>query len=87
MKNAAKWLVAIAVMIWLLLALADFGYPSPCWHCTNSEWVVTLNGYTVNGTTSETEEECRELIKKLDPQTPPFSDLDCKKVGVVKFGT
>ena len=50
-------------------------------HCTGSAWELRLDGETVV-TGDMTQEECGELYQEIEPQTPPFSLLQCVETGI-----
>ena len=66
-------------MRWLALLLAiEFCNP----HCTGSAWELRLDGEPIVTGRDMTKEECAELYWQIEPQTPPFSLLQCVEMGV-----
>lgn len=53
----------------------------PCWPCDTWIWVLTLNGYTIEGLGDMTEEECENARLNFDDQTEAFANLKCESVA------
>lgn len=53
----------------------------PCWPCDTWIWILTLNGYQIEGLGDMADEaECEAARAELDPQTEAFANLKCEKI-------
>lgn len=56
--------------------------------CTGTGWVLEYQGNLIQGLPDDmTEEQCRDILSQLEPQTAPFTQMECVQVGVSRQGT
>jgi hypothetical protein len=80
-------LILLGVWAWALVAAFADDCGSTGWACNETRWVLRYDGREVRADGDMTEEECLALRDELDPQTPPFSRLECVLEGATRHSS
>jgi hypothetical protein len=71
-------------LVYAGIMLAGMGEPLCTFDCTGTAFELRINGIPVVTDRDMTEDECNSAAEDIDPQTPPFTEIQCVEVSVAR---
>jgi hypothetical protein len=72
----------ILVVSFLTIALLTSKAHAFCGQCDTYIWVLRINGWDVEGLGDMNALQCENARELIEPQTPPFTAVECVEVYV-----